>query len=193
MFLAHAIVAGWGGIPVVWSGDELGLPNDPRWAEEEGHADDNRWAHRPRLDWAVAGDRADLRTPQGRVFQGLAHLARVRASLPQLHAAADSEVLMGTDDGVLATVRRHPSGPMVCVYNVTDSWRPFPLDHLTEAGITDPFNALGRTRSTAARWTRVCSARTPRGGSSSSSLPVAPGPGRTRHAALRGGALRWAP
>lgn len=143
MFLAHAIVAGWGGIPVVWSGDELGLPNDPSWAEEEGHADDNRWAHRPRLDWGVASGRADLRTPQGRVFQGLAHLARVRASLPQLHAAADSEVLMDTDDGVLATVRRHPSGPMVCVYNVTDSWRPFPLDRLTEAGITDPFNALG--------------------------------------------------
>jgi amylosucrase len=77
------------------------------------------------------------------VFQGLAHLARVRASLPQLHAAADSDVLMGTDDGVLATVRRHPSGPMVCVYNVTDSWRPFPLDLFGEAGVTDPFNALG--------------------------------------------------
>ena len=179
MFLAHAIVAGWGGIPVVWSGDELGLPNDPRWAEEEGHADDNRWAHRPRLDWAVAKGRADLRTPQGRVFQGLAHLARVRASLPQLHAAADSEVLMGTDDGVLATVRRHPSGPMVCVYNVTDSWRPFPLGHLAEAGITDPFNALGAHAvyggtdgrallSPYAAWWVV----------EASSLPAAPGSGR---------------
>ena len=29
MFLAHAVIAGWGGVPVVWSGDELGLPNDP--------------------------------------------------------------------------------------------------------------------------------------------------------------------
>src|SRR6476660_745291 len=34
LFLAHAVVAGWGGIPVVWSGDELGLPNDPNWAQE---------------------------------------------------------------------------------------------------------------------------------------------------------------
>jgi amylosucrase len=143
MFLAHAVVAGWGGIPVVWSGDELGMPNDPAWGQERGHEDDNRWAHRPRLDWDRAADRADLRTRPGKVFQGLAHLARVRASLPQLHAGADSTVLLDTDDGVLATVRQHPSGPMVCVYNVTDSWRPFPFARFAEAGVAHPFNALG--------------------------------------------------
>jgi len=143
LFLAHAVVAGWGGIPVVWSGDELAMPNDPQWAAEPGHEDDNRWAHRPRLDWDRAAARADLRTTAGKVFQGLAHLARVRAGLPQLHAAADSTLLLDADDGVLATVRRHPSGPAVCLYNVTDSWRPFPFSHFAEAGITEPFNALG--------------------------------------------------
>src|SRR6478752_1391711 len=61
LFLAHAIVAGWGGIPVVWSGDELGQPNDPHWADEPGHEDDNRWAHRPRLDPERVADRTDLR------------------------------------------------------------------------------------------------------------------------------------
>src|SRR4029077_3358293 len=83
IFLAHAIAAGWGGVPVVWSGDELGQTNDPWWADEEGHEDDNRWAHRPRLDWSLAAQRHDLRTVPGRVFSGLAHLARVRAGLPQ--------------------------------------------------------------------------------------------------------------
>jgi amylosucrase len=143
MFLAHAIVAGWGGVPVLWSGDELGLPNDPGWAREPGHEDDNRWAHRPRVDWAVAGRRADLATREGKVFSGLAHLARVRRSLPQLHAVSDSQVLHDTDDGVLATVRRHPSGPMVCVYNVTGTWRPFRYARFAEAGIAEPHNALG--------------------------------------------------
>jgi amylosucrase len=128
---------------VVWSGDELAQPNDPHWADEPGHEDDNRWAHRSRLDWDRASARADLRTRAGKVFQGLAHLARVRASLPQLHAGADSSVLLDTDEGVLATVRRHPSGPVVCVYNVTDSWRPFPHAKFGEAGLTSPHNALG--------------------------------------------------
>ncbi len=32
LLLAHAIVVGFGGIPVLWMGDELGLPNDVGWA-----------------------------------------------------------------------------------------------------------------------------------------------------------------
>jgi amylosucrase len=149
IFLAHAIVAGWGGIPVVWSGDELGQPNDPDWASEPGHADDNRWAHRPRLDWQRAVGRRDLRTEQGWVFSGLAHLARVRAGLPQLHASASTTVLVDTDPGVLATARAHASGPMVGLYNVTATPRPFPLQRLRDAGLTTPYDALGDNEVTA--------------------------------------------
>ena len=74
--LAHALVLGWGGIPVIWSGDELGQPNDPDWAAEPGHEDDNRWAHRPRLDWARAEQRHDRGTVAGRVFGDLVALVR---------------------------------------------------------------------------------------------------------------------
>ncbi|MET0525568.1 MAG: alpha-amylase family protein [Nocardioides sp.] len=143
LFLVHAIVAGWGGIPVIWSGDELGQPNDPVWAAEPGHENDNRWAHRPRLDGERAALRNDLRTVPGKVYAGLAHLARVRAELPQLHASAASEVLFDTDFGVLATRREHASGPMVCLYNVTGDPRPFLLDRLHDAGLAAPYDALG--------------------------------------------------
>lgn len=142
IFLAHAIIAGWGGVPVVWSGDELGVPNDGSWADEPGHGDDNRWAHRPRLDWRRAGARSDLSTTTGKVFQGIAHLARVRSGLPQLHASAASEVLHGTDPGVLATLRRHPSGVFLGLYNVTDQWRAFPASRLLQVGISRPFDTL---------------------------------------------------
>ncbi|MEW1953528.1 alpha-amylase family protein [Terrabacter sp. NPDC080008] len=143
LFLAHAVVAGWGGIPVAWSGDELGLPNDPLWDREPGHEDDNRWAHRERLDWDAAARRDDPEAVPGKVFQGLRHLARVRAGLPQLHAGAPVRVVADTDDGVLVVVRSHASGPMVCAYNVTESWRTLEVRLFTEAGITRPYDALG--------------------------------------------------
>ena len=143
LFLAHAVVAGWGGIPVVWSGDELGLPNDPRWDREPGHEDDNRWVHRERLDWDVAAQRADLDTTAGKVFQGVRHLARIRAGLPQLHASAVVHVAPDTDDGVLVVVRAHPSGSMVCAYNVTSTWRTVDVRHFADAGIERPFDAIG--------------------------------------------------
>jgi amylosucrase len=128
---------------VIWSGDELAQPNDPGWASEEGHEEDNRWAHRPRLDWTRAVARHDLRTVPGRVFSGLAHLARVRAGLPQLHASAATTVLQDTDDGVLAVVRQHASGAFVGLYNVSGRRRPFLLHQLRAAGLTTPYDALG--------------------------------------------------
>jgi amylosucrase len=144
IFLVHALAYGWGGIPVIWSGDELGTLNDPQWASEAGHEDDNRWAHRPRLDWEVAKDRDDLTTVTGKIFQGLVHLARVRGSLPQLHAGADSRVFGDhIDRGVLATLRRHASGPMLCLYNLTEDWRPFPGMEFEGIGFVNPVNALG--------------------------------------------------
>lgn len=143
IFLAHAIAAAWGGVPVVWSGDELGQPNDPGWMEEEGHEEDNRWAHRPRLDWTRAAQRHDMHTVAGRVFSGLARIARVRSSLPQLHASAPSQILPGADNGVLATLRRHPSGPFVGLYNVTGHSRPFPLGLIQALGVSRPYEALG--------------------------------------------------
>jgi len=143
MFLVHAVVAGWGGIPVIWSGDELAQPNDPSWADDPRHADDNRWAHRPRLDEAKAARRHDLSTVEGKVYTGLAHLARVRAALPQLHASARVDVLTDTDPGVLAVARSHAAGPMVGLYNVTGEHRPFPIHRLHEAGMEAPYEALG--------------------------------------------------
>jgi amylosucrase len=148
IFLAHAIAAGWGGVPVIWSGDELGQANDPGWADEQGHEDDNRWAHRPRLDWDRAALRHDLRTVPGRVFSGLAHLARVRAGLPQLHASAPSYVVPDTDDGIFATVRRHPSGIFIGLYNVTPQVRTMGLDQLHHLGVTRPYDALSGHRVT---------------------------------------------
>ena len=118
--------SGWGGIPVIWSGDELGQPNDPAWADEPGHEDDNRWAHRQRLDWARAEQRHDGGTVAGRVFGDLVALVAARGRLVHLHGSVESTVGPVDDPGVLVTVREHPVGRFVGVHNVTPEHRPWP-------------------------------------------------------------------
>jgi amylosucrase len=146
LLLAYSIVAGWGGVPVVWSGDELAARNDADWATEPGHSTDNRWVHRPRLD----PDRAALRTLGGtvesRMFAGIAHLAAVRARLPHLHASVAAEVLDVNDPGVLPVLRRHPLGNFLGLYNVTADWRPFPGRRLRELALDMGTDALSGTR-----------------------------------------------
>ncbi|GAB7189558.1 alpha-amylase family protein [Kineococcus sp. NUM-3379] len=143
ILLAHAVVAAWGGIPVVWSGDELGLGNDPDWAAEPGHGADNRWAHRPRLDEEVLARRHVTGSAAARVFEGLRRIARVRASLPHLHASTQAEVLPPSDAGVLAVLRRHPLGPFLGLYNVTGTWRAVPRGELADHGLDGARDVLG--------------------------------------------------
>ncbi len=133
--LAHALVIGWGGIPVIWSGDELGQTNDPAWADEQGHEDDNRWAHRPRLDWARAERRHDRTTVPGRVFGDLVELVSCRARLVHLHGAVETRIGPVDDTGVLVTVREHPTGRFVGVHNVTPEARPWLGWRVHELGV----------------------------------------------------------
>lgn len=99
--LAHALVLGWGGIPVLWMGDEVGLPSDPDWAAEPGHAGDNRWLHRPPMDPERLAQRHDPATVAGRLFAAIRHLAVARSGLVQLHAAPPR-------------MRSSPTIPMCC-------------------------------------------------------------------------------
>ncbi len=118
--LAHAIVLGFGGVPVIWMGDELGLCNDQAWDTEPGHAADNRWVHRPRMPWPSPEDVHGVNA-------GLRSLIAARRGLPHLHAAIEAQVLHPRDPGVLLVARRHPTGTMLGAYNVTD--RPAHVPH----------------------------------------------------------------
>ncbi|MFZ0158388.1 MAG: alpha-amylase family protein [Kineosporiaceae bacterium] len=135
IFLLHAVVYGYGGIPLLYMGDELGLLNDRSYLTEERLASDNRWLHRPRMPWDVADQRHTEGSLAARVFAGLAHLGRLRARLDALHAAVESEPVDVGVPGLLALRRRHPAGALLQIYNVTARWQHLPADAVTRAGL----------------------------------------------------------
>jgi amylosucrase len=126
LLLAHAVVLGEGGLPIVFMGDELGLCNDMSFLDVPAHAEDNRWVHRPVMPWDVAEHRRSPGTVEQRIFTGLRHLSRVRARLAAMHAAVSSDHLEPADPGVLMVARRHPGEPLLGLYNMTEDARPVP-------------------------------------------------------------------
>ena len=126
LLLAYTVVMGFGGVPVVWMGDELALLNDPGWADDPAHADDNRWVHRPRMPWDVAERRSQEGTVEHAVWSGLRTRAQVRSGLPALHAAAEAELLDPVNPAVLAWVRRVPEQELVALHNVTEHRQVWP-------------------------------------------------------------------
>ncbi|MEP6852914.1 MAG: alpha-amylase family protein [bacterium] len=142
LLLGYAVVLGWGGVPVIWMGDELALDNDADWAEDPAHAEDNRWTHRPPMDWARAAARHDPDTVAGRVYAGLRHLIETRSRLEQLHASIAADILELSDPGILPVARNHPSGLLLGLYNVADTWRPWPGWRLDGPGLRSGVDAL---------------------------------------------------
>ena len=123
LFCAYAMVYGFGGIPLLYMGDELALRNDSSFLDEPDHVDDNRWMHRPRMPWDLAARRSSPATLEGRVYGLVKHLGDVRRSLPSLHAAVESSVRETSNRAVLAVVRSHAAGDLVQVYNASPDWQ----------------------------------------------------------------------
>jgi amylosucrase len=119
LLLAYRMVLGFGGLPLIWMGDELALRNDYDYVGDPEHADDNRWIHRPAMPWDVAELRHVEGTLEHRVWHGLRHSIAVRSSLPSLDASVETEIVDPVNPSVLVFIRRHPVQTMVGVYNIT--------------------------------------------------------------------------
>ena len=124
--LAYTMVLGFGGLPLIYMGDELALLNNYDFVEDPDHADDNRWVHRPPLPWDVVDRRHRDGTVEHRIWHGLRHVITVRSSLPSLDASVESEILDPVNPAVLVLLRRYQTQTMVGVYNITTESQKLP-------------------------------------------------------------------
>jgi len=76
MMQAHSLFLG--GIPMLFYGDEVASLNDYAWQQDPGKYYDNRWMHRPLIDWTSLAERHRPGTPMHRVFTDLQRLIRIR-------------------------------------------------------------------------------------------------------------------
>lgn len=123
VLLGYAMVLGFGGLPLIYMGDELALLNDTAYRDDPGHATDNRWLHRPRMPWDLL-DEVAAETSESHaaaMYHGLRCMIAARKRLESLHASVPTRVYATDHPSVLRFVRRHPSGDIMQVYNVSDS------------------------------------------------------------------------
>ena len=80
--LLHSIILSFGGIPLLYYGDEIGTLNDCTYLDDVNKANDSRWAHRPKFDWEKAELRRQPGTIENRIFDGLKKMIAVRKEIP---------------------------------------------------------------------------------------------------------------
>ena len=113
----HAWMFSQSGIPVVYSGDEVGRFNDWSYHDDPGKREDSRCLHRGDFQWDLARRRTDPGTYQGKLFQGLRRLEEIRAAEPCFDASADVWVEDAGSPHVLALVRKQGNRELVCLFN----------------------------------------------------------------------------
>jgi len=82
ILLLHGMILAFGGIPLLYYGDEIGTLNDCTYLDDENKANDSRWAHRPNIDWEKAELRHQSGTVEHRIFNALKKMIAIRKEIP---------------------------------------------------------------------------------------------------------------
>ena len=115
--MLHAWMLSQSGIPVVYSGDEIGQLNDYTYHNDPDKQADSRYIHRGAFLWGLAEHRNDPAAYQGKLFQGLRRLEILRAGEPCFDAGADVRAEESGDRRVLALSRRVGDRELICLFN----------------------------------------------------------------------------
>jgi amylosucrase len=102
---------------------------------DPAHADDNRWMHRPPMDWEAAGRRHDPASVEGRIWSGLERLAHARRSTRATHAQGAGEPIWTGNDHVFGLWREHAGERLLVLANFTAAEQSIHLGPVWERGL----------------------------------------------------------
>jgi amylosucrase len=144
ILLGNALMASFGGVPLLYMGDEIGLLNDHSFLKEPDKAHDNRWMHRPKMDWMLARRAEKAAEPAGWVLAGVRHIMARRKALPELAATVPTRIVRLANPAIFAFVRPGDSRTLGCAFNFTPHRQSVPLDGLANEGVSGRDDLLGQ-------------------------------------------------
>ncbi len=116
----HAYMFMQSGIPVLYSGDEVGQVNDYSYKDDPDKAADSRYLHRGKLDWKLAEQVSDKKSVAGQIFGQLDRLEKIRRSSQAFTVEADARTLTTGDDSVLGIGRVYKEEEILGIFNFSE-------------------------------------------------------------------------
>ncbi len=116
----HACMLSQSGIPVIYSGDEIGQENDYTYHEDEKKWDDSRNLHRGSFRWDLENRRHTRGTLQEQIFDGLRRFGEIRESLFVFGPDARVWTADTWDDALLCVIRATETEKLVTLFNFSE-------------------------------------------------------------------------
>jgi len=119
MMQAHSIFLG--GLPVLFYGDEVGYTNDYSYQQDPGKSYDNRWMHRPIINWEK-NNRVDLEnTIENKVFSSMQKLIAIRKKMNVVADHSNLTWLTPHNIHVAGYLRTDGERKLYCICNFSDA------------------------------------------------------------------------
>lgn len=137
ILMGNALIASFGGLPLIYMGDEVALLNDHDHREDPLRRDDSRWLHRPVMNWDHVAAAQGAPSPAGQIFAETCRIMARRKAIPELHGAVATRILFPDRPELFAFSRFAPTGPILCLFNFSEEIVPVSEDWLRAQGVTE--------------------------------------------------------
>lgn len=131
---AHSFLLG--GMPMIFYGDEIGHTNDYSYLSDPGKSYDNRWMHRPVIDWKKVNLRKKAGTIENRIFTATKRLLEIRCSLSCIADHKNITWLTTRNIHVAGYLRSSKEQNLYCLFNFSVNTEVVPFQFLFENGST---------------------------------------------------------
>lgn len=121
--MLHAYMLTQSGIPMLYSGDEIGQLNDYSYKEDEDKKEDSRYIHRGKFQWYLARNRKEKGTSQEQIFSGLSRLEEIRRNRNVFRSDAAVYTYDVKDDSILCILRENEEERFIGIFNFSDEAR----------------------------------------------------------------------
>ena len=116
----HAYMFMQSGIPVLYSGDEIGQVNDYSYENDPNKAADSRYIHRGAMRWELAAQADDPDTVEGKIFGRLKQLEEIRKREKVFVSCADAWTVETWDPSVLCIARHWEGEKILGIFNFSE-------------------------------------------------------------------------
>lgn len=121
--MLHAYMFMQSGIPVLYSGDEIGQVNDYTYKEDPLKAADSRYIHRGAMNWNLAENVEKPGTVEEKIFTGLRTLEQIRKTEKVFVSNADAWTIETGDQSVLCIGRYFEGEKIIGLFNFSEKDR----------------------------------------------------------------------
>lgn len=118
--MLHAYMFVQSGIPVLYSGDEIGQLNDYSYHEDPDKCQDSRYIHRGRFQWDLAEKKKEKGTLQNQLFETLSAMEEIRFSHKVFDGRANVWTLDTWDNAVLGVGRWLDGEKLIALFNFSN-------------------------------------------------------------------------